>query len=103
MKDISGPDWFSGIEFGKRRNEIDIDSYTNITKNVRAKIDSFEKKISIIYDKIKIDKTKRFSVKPHVMGNTIKVDGYEAIKYCEEAIRKLRKTKQSSGIIVYVK
>jgi len=100
------PDWFSGSDFGvdRRASKKTIDKYTNIPKGIQSKIDSFEKKKSLIMDKWNLDKSFKVTVKRHVMSKSERVDAREAIKLCDQAIDRLRTSKSDAGgIIIYVR
>lgn len=100
------PDWFSGSDFGvdRRVSKKTIDKYSNIPTRIQNKIDSFEKKKSIIMSKWELDNAFKVTVKRHVMSKSEKVDPREAIKLCDQAIDRLRTNKSDAGgIIIYVR
>lgn len=92
-------DWHSGIEFGKRRN--DVKEPRKLSKTVQDKIDALNKKEEKISSKLEKDKNTTFKVRKHVMSKIESVSGKEALSLISDAKSAINRG-VTSGIIVYV-
>lgn len=98
---VDGPDWFSGIEFGKARNDFSNIPEKGVTNTIQKKIDSLHKKSDKINAKLSKDPNIQITVRKSVMAKTEKVSGKKALDLIDDAISGLRMRGYAKGIIVY--
>jgi hypothetical protein len=100
FEDFSQPDWHSGYEFGKPRNQVD--DVLKSTSTTEKKIAALEKKRDKILLKSEKDKNLQVSVRKHIMTPNEKVHWRDAIKLIDTAISNINKRGSAMGIIVYI-
>ena len=93
-------EWHSGIEFGKRRDEVSDPKKLN--KAQQDKMTALNKKEEKIFAKMKADKNATFKAKKRHMSKVESVDGKEALSLIDTAKKNVSRGGDTGGIIIYV-
>ena len=101
--DKDTPDWQSGIEFGKRRDDVsNAAEYTGISATKQKKLDALDKKEAKIMAKWKENRFLEVSVRKRVMSKIEKVRAKEALDLIDTAKSNIRRMGDANGIIIYI-
>lgn len=96
---FSAPDWHSGYEFGKPRNEVSPQETKKISPSVQKKIDAVTKLEAKVLAKMKADRFAMFTVKRGPMRSIEKVDGRTALSILSQKKSAISSGRFAAGIV----